>query len=580
DNGHYVISRTIRERIIYAPQDVLRDPPFTRLDLVSCRNLLIYLQPALQRQLLPLFHYALRPDGLLFLGASESVGAVEGLFTPVDARWKIFRRDPGARAVPTLPARQGPARPDPGTQEAGWGGPGNVVQSADKLLLDLFAPSCVLVTQRGEITYVRGRTGAWLEPSEGQPALNVLNMAREGLGPELAVALQRAANEQTTITRPRVRVKTNSEWSRVDVTVRPVAGRTLRGLYLITVTPVPEAEPAPVAGSGTAVGAGDGDAEAPHPLEQELQLTRENLQSTVEELEASNEELKSTNEELQSTNEELQSANEELETSKEELQSLNEELQTVNSELEQKMAEASQISDDMTNLLHSIDIATVFLDRNLRIKRFTPPARTLIRLIDSDVGRPIDDLASRLEYDELVDDAREVLATLVPRQREVMGTAGDWFQVRVRPYRTSDDRLDGVVITFVDVTGTRQAHAVVENLIETAHEPLAVLDDELRILGANAAFLELFGLATTEVRGLPLQAFRIQSPQAGDLAQVLDAIPADRTLENREIRHIYPDGTTRTLHLSARRLEPKRALAGRFIVAFQPVSDRPDQNPE
>ena len=565
EDGIYQINKALRERLVFAPQDVLKDPPFTRLDLVSCRNLLIYLQPELQRRLLPVFHYALKADGLLLLGSSESIGSFEELFEPLDKKHKLFRRRDGSSPVRPLSDLSRRAEPSTHGRE---GGPRHheatrVGPAADRLILEVFAPACLLVTDRGEIAHVRGRTGAYLEPAEGHPTFNALNMAREGLGPELALALRQAASEQQPVVRRDVRVRTNGAWSRIDLSVQPVTRRELRGLYLVSFQPLPDPDPDPDESTGP-------KPRRPDPLEEELQRTKESLQATVEELEASNEELKSTNEELQSTNEELQSTNEELETSKEEMQSLNEELQTVNAELEGKISELSQANDDMSNLLNSTKIATVFLDRRLHIKRFTPQAKLLIKLIESDVGRPISDLSSRLEYAALTSDAEEVLRTLVPRELEVRSEGGEWFLTRLLPYRTAEDRLDGVVITFVDVS---DSHRALETVAQTAWEPLLVLDAALRVLVANQAFYRAFDLQPEQVQGRAISALPGSSLGGSELRRLLEEVlPRNQILEGYEMREELPGGATRVRRLNARRLEPRRGAGGRIVLAFHELA--------
>ncbi len=445
----YRVKKEIREMLVFAPQSLIADPPFTKLDLVSCRNLLIYLDGSLQKRLLPIFHYALRPGGLLFLGTSESIGATE-LFGALDKKWKVFARQEvaGGTYAPDIPAAPAEAQPG-GTRPSAHRsqGDGSLGQVAERLLLKALVPPTVIVHERGEVVHIHGRTGLFLEPAPGpQGSANVFNMAREGLQMSLAAAIRLASSDGKEIVHRGVVVKTNGHSITVNVRVCKLREpESLRGLYRITFDEVAPIA-APAAGDDPAVP--DRYAE----LERELQYTKESHQATIEELETANEELKSTNEELQSTNEELQSANEELETSKEEMQSLNEELQTVNAELQGKVEELSDANNDMKNLLNGTDIATVFLDHALNIKRFTEQARKVIRILPSDAGRPIADLVSRLRYDRLVEDAHEVLRTLAFKEIEVQGTGDAWFLMRILPYRTTENVIDGLVLTFVDIT--------------------------------------------------------------------------------------------------------------------------------
>jgi len=415
----YRIRTDIRDMAVFAVQNVIKDPPFTKLDFLSCRNLLIYLNSDLQKWLLPIFHYALKPGGLLILGSSETVGTFIDLFEAVDKRWKIYRRKEapaGAYILPEIPAQSA----SHGSTRTRHSAAGAVVPESpisrlvERLLLGSFAPPSVVVNDRGDVVYIHGRTGAYLEPTPGQPRHNVLEMAREGLKIDLAAALRHAVTQSQAVVRKNVRVKSNGGYTSINLTVSRIQEpETIRGLLLVTFTP------APARRKTKELKSTHDDTSRIAELERELLYSHESLQSTVEELETSNEELKSTNEELQSTNEELQSTNEELETSKEELQSLNEELTTVNAELQSKVDDLSQATDDMQNLLNSTDIATIFLDNDLTIKRFTSQATGLIKLRSTDVGRPIAELASNIEYESLLADCGQVLATLTPRETEV-----------------------------------------------------------------------------------------------------------------------------------------------------------------
>jgi two-component system CheB/CheR fusion protein len=463
EDSVYRIRKEIREMAIFAPQKVIKDPPFTKLDLISCRNVLIYLNADLQRRLLPIFHYALKPGGLLFLGPSETIGPFTDLFDTVDKKWKIFRckeSRASAGALPEMPASQLPAN----TGEVGLPSvtapmrESNVSMMLDRLALARFCPAFVVVNDRGDIIHVHGRTGEFLELAEGQARTNVLDMARDGLPHELAATLRQAATADGEVTRENVRVKTNGDYTYVNLSViRIVEPEPIRGLLMILFRPVaPAAAPtaAPTAKMGPASKVSMDRVET---LERELQYMKESHQTTLEELETSNEELKSTNEELQSTNEEMQSTNEELETSKEEMQSLNEELTTVNAELQSKVEDLSQANADMQNLLNSTDIATIFLDDDLNIKRFTEQARKIVAIRPADVGRPISELASRLKGEDLTRDCTEVLDTLAFKRREVETTDGGWYLMRIMPYRTTDNVIDGLVITFINIKEMKEA---------------------------------------------------------------------------------------------------------------------------
>ena len=484
DEG-YRLRKEIRDMVVFAPQNVIMDPPFTKLDIITCRNLLIYLAPELQHKLLPLFHYCLNPGGLLLLGSAETVGGFADLFAAVDNKVRLFRRVETARPAPLdFPSKwlSPPAEP------AQLVGPStfNLQALAEQLLLQQYAPPAVLVNAQGDILYISGRTGKYLEPAAGKANLNLFAMAREGLGAQLQGAfrktLQQRGRANAEFTLKEVLVGTNGGRQAVNVTLRLLEG-SLDGLVLIIFKDVPPPAPMPSAPRKGAVAKNARVA----ALERELRQALQEAQMTHEEMQTSQEELKSMNEELQSTNEELQSTNEELTTSKEEMQSLNEELQTVNSELQTKVNELSRANNDMKNLLNSTDIATLFLDGELRVRRFTTRANKLMRLIPGDVGRPVTDLASDLLYPELSDDARQVLRTLVYVEKSIATRDGRWFLTRIMPYRTLEDRIDGVVITFSDITAAkrledelRKAQAGLEAQLKVGAEELADSQSQLQ----------------------------------------------------------------------------------------------------
>jgi two-component system CheB/CheR fusion protein len=457
EGGFYRVKKEIREMLIFAPHSLIEDPPFTKLDLLSCRNLLIYLEGRLQQQLMPIFHYALRTGGILFLGSSESLGAFAHLFDPLDKKWKLFRRRdvPSGNYLADLTVSLGdmPTR-EPGTPLAGKAIEMGLAQTAERALLQQLVPPTVIMHERGDIVHIHGRTGLFLEPAPGsQTSANVYNMAREGLQLDLAVAIRHAAGSEQAVVHRGVRVRANGHMISVDLRVKKLTQpEAMKGLFLVAFERVDE-----LSDDRSAKSAPDGVSveeftDRVSDLQRELSHAKEVHQSTIEELETANEELKSTNEELQSTNEELQSANEELETAKEEMQSLNEELQTVNAELQGKVEELSRANDDMKNLLNGTDIATIFLDHELNIKRYTDQARKVIRLIPSDVGRPVGDLVSKLKYSGLADDALDVLHSLVFKEAEVQSEDGGWYLMRILPYRTTENVIDGLVVTFVDIT--------------------------------------------------------------------------------------------------------------------------------
>jgi two-component system CheB/CheR fusion protein len=559
DEG-YRVNKQLREMIVFAPQNLIADPPFTKLDLLSCRNLLIYLDAKLQRRLLPIFHYALKPKGLLLLGSSESVGPYFELFTAVDKKAKIFRRSDlvSSAVVAEFPAAS-PELPVKGTSirttVAARSG-GNIDQIVQRTLLKDLVPPTVLVHERGEVVHVHGRTGLYLEPAPGsQAGANIFNMARQGLQISLAAAIRQAATSEGEVILRGAQVRSNGGFIAVDLRARRLKEpESLRGLFRVTFE---KAEDVASHGEATELGSLP---DRIKDLERELEYAKEGHQGTVEELETANEELKSTNEELQSTNEELQSANEELETSKEEMQSLNEELQTVNAELQGKLDELSDANNDMKNLLNGTDIATVFIDGDLRIKRFTEQARKVIRIIATDVGRSIADLVSRLQYDRLIPDIREVLDTLVVKETEVRGEGGEWYLMRILPYRTTENVIDGLVLTFVDVTNIKTLQAEQDRLLDGLKDSLVSVftqDQELRFSWVGNA---VFGKDPRELIGKTDRD--IFAPEEATLLRELKrrVLTSGERVRSRTALALGGDERLFDLYL-----EPRRSEAGTIV---------------
>ena len=512
DGSAYRIHKGIRDLLIFSEQNVIKDPPFSKLDLISCRNLLIYMGGSLQKQIIPLFHYALNPGRFLFLGTSETVGEFGDLFATLDRKLRLYqskedihgaRRAALGQFLPPLTAID-MALPRAAGKMA-FPGKLPLRELTEQALLRQIAPAGALVNERGDILYLHGRTGMYLEPAPGEPGVNnILKMAREGLRRDLNAALHKVVGTKEIVRCPGLRVRTNGDFTTVNLTIRPVAAGPAATpeppLFLVILDEAPPfySEQAQTTPALQAVAGANGpdtstelsaDADA-HitALKQELRAKEEYLQVSNEELETSNEELKSSNEEMQSVNEELQSTNEELETSKEELQSLNEELATVNSEMETKVVDLSRANNDMNNLLAGTGIATVFVDHGLRILRFTPAATQIINLILSDVGRPVGHIVSNLVgYDRLVADVKTVLDSLIPKEVEVQTLAGAWYTMRLLPYRTMDNVIEGAVITFVDITEMKKMHVHISEM-KLAKEEKEKRAAELVIANKELAF--------------------------------------------------------------------------------------------
>lgn len=536
EGSGYRVQKQIRDMVVFAAHDVNKDPPFSKLDLISCRNVLIYLGAELQKKLIPLFHFALKPNGFLFLGSSEGINDFNDLFSTLDRKAKLYQRQAGEAKMqnsfrgrvlaplntidtfmPTISVKvAGPVKRP-------------LRELVEQTLLHHLGVSAALVKANGDILYLHGRTGLYLEPSSGEAGINnILKMAREGLRHQLAVSLQRVVATREIVHAPRVSVKTNGHFTQVELSVCPVISSTLTGvneaadpadgpLCLIILQQATESSAAvsSAAFSGEAAQVPEASSEAEAviaALRKELHAQDEYLQCTQEELESSTEELKSSYEEMQSVNEELQSTNEELETSREEMQSINEELSTVNTELQEKVLGLTRSNNDMNNLISGTGIATIFVDQQLRILRFTPTVAQLINLIPTDVGRPVGHIVSNLVgYDSLMVDAQAVHDSLESRERQVQTTSGSWFTMRIRPYRTLGNVIEGVVITFVDITETKHIQEALAKandqlrlaiVVRDSSDAITVHDLEGRIIAWNPAAVRLYGWSEAEALSL------------------------------------------------------------------------------
>jgi two-component system CheB/CheR fusion protein len=587
----YRINREIRESVVFAEQDVLRDPPFSNLDLLVCRNLLIYLESEAQNKLLPLFHYTLKQDGILFLGGSESVSRFPELFEPLSKKFSIYQKKEsvlhpqvqfptGARDLKGL-AEDGKAERQARTAEHL-----SVAQAAERVLMNEHTPACVIVNQNGEILHVHGRTGKYLEAPQGRANLRLSDMAREGLRFALLSAMRRAGKETGEIREKGLQVKTNGGYQGIDLTVKSFSEPPLKGCLMVVFEDLPG--PSPVEDKEVQGETAERGGQRVAELEQELMRVRQDHQSAVEELETSNEELRSVNEEMHSSNEELQSTNEELESSREELQSLNEELATVNSELHSKMMEINRSYKAITDVLNSTRIAIVFLDKDLCVNRFTREATRLINLIDSDLGRPIEHISNNLEFQNLAETSRRVLSALSPLDQEVRTQDGHWYRMRVMVHRTEDQVIEGVVLTFANIDDQKKAQGDVERLnaeavasakrfaesiVDTVRESLLVLDGEKRVVTANRRFYETFGTTRGETEGKILFELGNRQWDIAELHKLLEeTVQQGKMFEDYPVDHRFPEVGFKRMRLNGRLLREGQEGETKILLAIEDVT--------
>ncbi|GAB2532378.1 CheR family methyltransferase [Rufibacter soli] len=580
--GHYCVKKELREMVVFAVHNLNRDAPFTKLDILTCRNLLIYLSSDLQKKLFPVFHYALNPNGLLFLGSSETLSGYPDLFMPLDTKWKISRRQettyPLSRMVdfPFTFTSVETVKPFPEPNQLPDKKNLNLSPLIQRAMLQHFAPPSLIINPKGDIFYIQGRTGRYLEPAQGQATLNVFEMAREGLKFELNNLINKVNTLQEPASAEQVRVQTDNGDQYIKLSVNPLQEPAPLKGYLLVVF---EDMPAPkVKQRKQAQDQASPENSRIEELEKELLFTKQRLQSTVEEMNSSLEELKSTNEELQSANEELQSTNEESMTNKEEMQSLNEELMTINLQYQTKTEELTNSNNDMKNLLDSTEIATIFLDNNLNIKNFTPQATQIFNLIRADVGRSISDIATSLKYQSIEEDVQEVLERL--RSKEVHLQTKDeqqWYSMRILPYRTVDNFISGAVVTFNNITAYKNLEASVAatslyaaNIIDIIQQPLLVLDGELRVEGASNAFAQAFQLIPEQLKGQWL--FHLGNGQWDIPAlkeRMNQVVQEGKEMKNEVLEHEFPVLGYRRMVLNTRRVEQTENKPFKILLALE-----------
>jgi len=563
-DGMYQVIKRIREMVVFAPQNLISDPPFSKLDLISCRNVLIYIQTELQKKIVTLFHFALKDGGYLALGNSESVGQRTDLFQTVSKRWRIYRQISSVSRSPLdlplgleLAKRPGGLAYKPPVPQA--------IRYADiakTQLIQQFTPPSVLINNHNETLFFSGITRGFLSLPEGTPTDNVIDMADPALRPKLRTALHKAGTEKREVVLGGIRLSHGDGSRTVRLTVAPVRdGNGDAGLFLVSFEYEPRKEPAPALDQEEI-----SEESVIRSLEEELKRSKEELQATIEQMETSNEELKASNEEVMSMNEELQSSNEELETSREELQSLNEELSTLNSQLQDKVNELEVMTDDLNNLLTSTNIATIFMSEDFRVKRYTPAATQLLNLIPGDIGRPLQDITRKFSDDTLFDDARNVLHKLVPMSREVRSDDGKWYMRRVHPYRTQENRIEGVVVTFSDVTELKETRQQVEQyaaIVESSQDAIYVKSPEGVITNWNRGAEHMYGYSADEIIGKPITLI-VPEERKEEVLNVLAKISRGETAELVETDRVRKDGRRIMVSLS---LSPVRDAQGTIIGA-------------
>lgn len=546
--SHFQINKQVRESVVFASQNLVSDAPFSKLDLVSCRNLLIYLEPEVQRKVISLFHFALNEDGYLFLGSSETVGRNVELFETVSKKWRVFRRiGPTRRDTVEFPIT-------PGSQRHGMLQPAsrpvaaremNFSELTQRQLLDDYAPASVLINRNYEVLYFQGPTGDFLEPPTGEPTRDLISLAREGLQTRLRAACHKAIRDGHLISDTTSRVKRNSTWHPCTITVKPlIQPKQAEGLLLVTFRTSEDADAA--ATDSGAVTTALEESTVVQQLEYELKATRDDLQSNIEDMESSNEELKASNEEIMSMNEELQSANEELETSKEELQSLNEELSTVNSQLQDKVEELEKAHNDMSNLLNSADIATLFLDTDLCIRQFTPAAGRLLGLIASDTGRPFNTFASDFTGEGLITNARDVLDRLTPVEQLLTTSNKQHYLRRILPYRTANNRIEGLVVTFVDITRRIEAEEEsrrMATVLYDSNDAITMLDLDGRIIAWNRGAGRMYGYSEDEALNMNICDI-VPAEHRADARKYIERVAGGEAVKSVDTCRMTKDGRT------------------------------------
>jgi two-component system CheB/CheR fusion protein len=583
-DGGFQINKSIRDMCIFAKQNLVKDPPFSNIDLVSCRNLLIYLGPILQRRVIPALHYSLKPGGYLILGSSENLGGFADHFGMVDKKDKIYRKRKTATRLATSFAKAdylpGWA---PEVKLARESSPLTVEHEVEHLLLNRFIPASIVVNDQLEIVQFHGKTGAYLQPPAGSPSFSLARMAREGLLVDLRAALDTAKKTNATVRKAAVQVKSEAGSREVDIEVLPLRGPSAPERFYVVVFNEPVRKPAAseARGRGRKAVKVTRSAQETGALKRETEQLRRQLRSLICEHETTVEEFKAAHEEVLSANEELQSTNEELETAKEELQCTNEELTTLNEEMQNRNAELGSANNDLLNLLGHVDMPVVMVTNDLRIRRFTPPAEKLLNLLPGDVGRRLGDIRPNLDIDDLEEMAHEAIRHAASQEREVRTNEGEWQVLHVRPYKTWDNRIEGAVISLQDVDILKrtldQTREYADTIVESAREPILVLDSGLQVTAANPAFYRTFNVSEEETERRPIYELGNGQWNIPRLRELLEEIiPRSSRVDDFAMSHEFPRIGTREMVLNARsvELQPGHPF---ILLAIQDVTEKSRQ---
>lgn len=591
-DGGYRICKSIREMCVFARQNLSSDPPFSKLDLISCRNVLIYLGAALQKKILPTFHYGLKPTGFLMLGSSETTGDSLDLFTAVDKKQKIYARKlaPARLAVDLITNHaSGPIDPTP-SNNSDWND-FDLQKEADRIVLEQFAPVGVVIDNDLEIVHFRGQTSLYLEPAPGRASHNLLKMAKDGLKLELRAAVHQARQQNLAVSKENLQIVDGEDTRQINFEVIPLKARGVEERYFLVLFQAATPAALPQSSGVILLTQNYASRTTPQPaslseleiarLCQELAATKEYLRSIIEEQEATNQDLRAANEEILSSNEEFQSSNEELETAKEEIQATNEELNTINDELQRRNHEVTEVSNDLQNLISSTNIPILMLGSDLCIRRFTPLAQSILHLIPTDVGRPLRDINHALNVPDLESQIRSVINTLKTIEQEVQDRDGHWYDLRIRAYRTLDNKIDGAMLILVDIDALKRSMEQLEYsrnyaqaIVETVREPLIVLDGNLRVFTANQSFYHTFQATPAETEQRPIFDLGNRQWNIPRLRQLLlEILPTDSQLQDFEVEHDFEQIGHKTMLLNARTMTPSEG-GNSILLAIEDITER------